>query len=137
MFKEGREYGDSQCGLFVPEAHQQLLLFLASCCQHARPHGNCLCPVSITGPVSCCSKHTNNNLACLDIHTRMHSNLHKEACGGLNTHSLGVMITHFRGRRPPEQQIQRCNGFISIVPGDQYRATLISHSHRKRNACVS
>lgn len=55
---------------------------------------------------------------------------------GAETHAhtainFGVMITHFRGRQSAEQEILRCNGFILIVPGDQYQATLISHSRRK------
>lgn len=41
------------------------------------------------------------------------------------------MITDFRGRQTAEQQILRCNGFILIVPRNQYQATLISHSQRK------
>lgn len=45
--------------------------------------------------------------------------------------SFSVTITHFSGRQTAEQQIQRCNGLILIVPRDQYRATLISYSQRK------
>lgn len=146
--KDGEIKGEAQCGLFVLEAHQQLFFFSTSCCQHARPRGSCLHPVTITGPVSFCSKHT-HAMKQHAISSYVHAQTQKayQSCfktihptvdlytWTLNIYkhphtaiSCGVMITDFRGRQTAEQQILRCNGFILIVPRNQYQATLISHS---------
>lgn len=44
-----------------------------------------------------------------------------------------ALIIRFKGRQTAEQQMQRCNGFVSIAPGDQYRAALVSYSHGKKS----